>query len=216
MTKSLGVPITIDDALSFGMDKLFSGIPSRDRIKFIEDIFLAAVKINNDEMALGWVEMYENESRKLYSEDENFMVKSFPQWLMGLYLQIPVSRPILFGVIPTVLKTKDWMLKRIIVGWMPELNNLSASIFDFLMKEQRRILATFSGVFKEPIECIPRIIREHTDSKFTPEQLEQWIERGSLINIPDNILQVLAKAWVRNGGWKKLPELLKAGSPQQK
>jgi len=203
-------PVTTTDFLGFGIEHIFVGIQPNDYIKIIEKIFSAAVVANNDQVALNWLNIYENVSRKLKSDDKNFMSKTFPHWLQVLYnCQLSISKPSFMGNIPSFSKTRDWMLKRIIVGWTPEKNELSSSIFIFLAKEQKQVLDSFpsSDIYRKERELIPELIRKHTGSEFTPECLEQWIRYYPIM--PDDIMQVLAKAWVRNGGWKVLHRYIK-------
>lgn len=195
-------PVGADDVLSFGIDRIFAGISLHDRIKLIESIFLASAEANNDQVALKWLEIYEDTSCKAHP-DENFPVKVFPEWLIILYDKLPVHLPALFATIPATPKVKVWMLKKIIVGWTPEFNSQSASIFQFLIKAHQQVLHLLP-YDKEAVGWIPKLAKEHTSPEFTPEQIERWIEYDS--RIPDDILQVLAKAWVRNGGWKLLRE----------
>lgn len=210
MAEIIEGPATTTDFLGFGIEQLLGGIHFNDRIRIIENIVLAAA--NNDEMALKWLEFYEYISRKAYHLDTNFMSNTFPHWLRVLYSQLPISRPTFMGTLPVLLKTRDWMLKRIIVGWTPEKNAQSCSIFFFLIDEQKKVLTHFlhsidTDMHKEARERIPKLIREHTGPEFTPECLEQWIKYYP--SMSDDIMQVLAKAWVRNGGWKFLNRYIK-------
>lgn len=215
MAEIIEGPTVTDDFLEYGVEHIFGGIKPLDRVRIVETIFLNAAESNKDEVTLKWLNVYENVLRKVYPNDENFMSNNFPHWLRLLYNKLPMSNPTFMGGVPLFPKTRDWMLKRIIVGWTPEKNNQSCLIFFFLVDEQKKVLTHFlhsinTDMHKEARELIPELIRKHTGSEFTPVCLEQWIIYYS--SMSDDIMQVLAKAWVRNGGWKKLPELLRVGS----
>ena len=195
--------------LNLAIEQVLAEVSPNDSIKIVENIFLAAVNTNSDETALKWLKIYQDVSLKASLTKENFMTEVFPRWLIYFYKQIPNTKPTFLGPVSSVPKTKTRMMQHIIAGWGMEPSLLGYEIFSFLLKEHKRALEVFGHVYsyKEERERIPKLIKEHTGSGFTPEHLEKWMKYSP---IPDDIMQVLAKAWVRNGGWKSLLSHFKA------
>jgi len=195
---------TKNDFLHLAIDQVLSEVPSNDRVKIVENIFLAAAN-TSDEIALKWLEIYKDVSLRVNLTQDNFMVDVFPHWIKCLYLQTPNLKHTVMGLIPILKKTRTWMIEKIIIGWRPEPSPLGYELFSFILKEHRWVLEVFGSsvdFHKEERDRIPKLVKEHTGSEFTPEHLEKWMK---YYPIPDDIMQVLAKAWVRNGGWKQLP-----------
>lgn len=118
-------------------DQLLTDMPDEKRIKKLKEVFILAVRIDNDEAAVKLLKLI----NKAYQEKEIAIAKGpqgnghlgragqraiyqFRDWLKEIYWQLPdmkserqASRPVMR---PTMLQTKLWILEQIIDSWEPK------------------------------------------------------------------------------------------------
>ncbi|MDP3769554.1 MAG: hypothetical protein U1A23_03845 [Candidatus Sungbacteria bacterium] len=197
--------------------------------KFEDEPVLSWLKILQNE--------YETQSAKsedpwkLLPQKEAGLI-SFRSYLRELYWELPSIQTIgdpwasysyNFKGTPVMAFpiTRKWMLERIIAEWESDPNQNSISTFRFLIaacnplskdfpprkgESEYELRARGRNLIPAEKKMIWELIKNHTGSTFFPGILETWM---SLPLVPHEIQQILAKAWVRNGGWQALPRILK-------
>ncbi len=112
-----------------------------------------------------------------------------------------------------LVETKLWILKNLIIEWRSSVSipgSLEAfrfliAVFQPLHKEYRKregesdyeMQARGRQVYEEEQKGILNLIRQHTNSSFKSDDLEEWISQPY---VPEEIKQVLVIARARNGG----------------
>lgn len=206
-------------------DHLFTALSPGEQINKLKEVFSLAIQSRNDESALAALKALE----KVHHAEAmggSFMVNGqmLSSWVKEVYWLLPDAEKVgtkyndfhgrhddVFGA--TLIKTKMYIISRIIFEWQPEeFTKSSINAFRFLIaafeprpKERGRIegesaheeKARGRKVFIEEKEGILQMIRKHLMWQRDPECLNFWIKQPA---VPKDIQNILIVARARNGG----------------
>lgn len=206
--------------LKDGIEKLLESMSPEKRVERIKDIIADYVAKFEDESVLAWLKILLNEYETQSLNKEAGLI-CFRVYLRELYWKLPSSK--VYVHIPFIAFpiAKKWILEHIIAEWEPNPNQHSISIFRFLIaacNPLHRVVPPREGESEYELkargrELVPaekkmiwELIKNHTGPAFLSGTLEVWMR---LPWVPHEIQEILAKAWVRNGGWQELPRVLK-------
>lgn len=227
--KSVGEGLAERDPFAEEVAQLFIEVGQphvSESLDVIEKLVLSAAKNHRDDLVVKWLGVCEQIACNTLPPVNDVSVNCFDERLRSLYWRLPqvksVSVPPAGNIVyyATLLKAKEWILKRVIKGWYPERIPASIKTFRFLLavyaptKERLALCGTGTetaiqeaeGTNREIQTIVIDLIRRHTDAAFRPEAIEAWL---SAEDIPSEIAEVLLHAWARNGGWLLMQQHLR-------
>lgn len=212
------VPVANDQFLQ-EVAQLFVGQSRRvsEGLGMVEQCIINAAEKYDDELAVQWLGILEEIVTKTLPPVNDVSLNDFGKRLQNLYWHLPQVKRVPFPpagdavYYATLLKAKEWILRRVIKNWCPQKIPASIETFRFLLavyaptKERlelcrapEAVIQEAEGTNREIKTIVIDLVREHTDAAFGPVFIEEWL---SAEDVPSEIAEVLLHAWARNGGW---------------